>query len=306
MILTFAMAFLVAMPVLTASSEAYLTEQARWGTPSDVVMSMSFFSSGRGAADLRSSEQARASAGVPSVTAVLTASPTGTVTIWVFNGSSDLGTVPWLEPRHLLGVDPRQLMQELIKGDALAANPEFQRVSGLRVGDPVSLSMADLNGSVAATFTGRFAALVPTLPGMSYGPTWPQWFLDFSALRPGGIERLGSLSQLFVALTPGTDSVGVVASLRALFGENAYIRTSEEALRIELANPVRAGTFQYLETQSQLAAILMVLGIGLLVFSAASTRRNELVTLVARGLGPQLVARLVMADRKSTRLNSSH
>ena len=115
-------------------------------------------------------------------------------------------------------------------------------------------------------------------------------------MRPGVIERLGRLSQLFVALTPGTDSVGVVASLRALFGENAYIRTSEEALRIELANPVRAGTFQYLETQSQLAAILMVLGIGLLVFSAASTRRNELVTLVARGLGPQLVARLVMAE----------
>jgi len=187
-------------------------------------------------------------------------------------------------------------MQDLIKGDALAANPEFQRVSGLRVGDPVSLSMADLNGSVAATFTGRFAALVPTLPGMSYGPTWPQWFLDFSALRPGVIERLGRLSQLFVALTPGTDSVGVVASLRALFGENAYIRTSEEALRIELANPVRAGTFQYLVTQSQLAAILMVLGIGLLVFSAASSRRNELVTLVARGLGRELAARLVMAE----------
>jgi len=40
----------------------------------------------------------------------------------------------------------------------------------------------------------------------------------------------------------------------------------------------------------------MVLGIGLLVFSAASARRNELVTLVARGLGPQLAARLVMAE----------
>ena len=296
MIVTFAMAFLVAMPVLTASSEAYLDEQARWGTPSDIVMSMSFFSSGRGAADLRSSEQAGAIAGVAGVTPVFEVSPTGPGTIWVFNASSYLGTVPWLEPRHLLGVDPRQLMQDLVKGDALAANPEFQRVSGLRVGDPVSLSVADLNGSVAATFTGRFAALVPTLPGMSYGPTWPQWYVDFSALPPGVIERLGRLSQLFVALTPGADSARVVASLRALFGENAYIRTSEEALRIELANPVRAGTFQYLETQSQLAAILMVLGIGLLVFSAASARRNELVTLVARGLGPQLVARLVMAE----------
>src|SRR5438552_205026 len=42
MIVTFAMAFLVAMPVLTASSEAYLDEQARWGTPSDIVMSTSF------------------------------------------------------------------------------------------------------------------------------------------------------------------------------------------------------------------------------------------------------------------------
>src|SRR5439155_1095312 len=200
MIVTFAMAFLVAMPVLTASSEAYLDEQARWGTPSDIVMSMSFFSSGRGAADLRSSEQAGAIAGVAGVTPVFEVSPTGPGTIWVFNASSYLGTVPWLEPRHLLGVDPRQLMQDLVKGDALAANPEFQRVSGLRVGDPVSLSVADLNGSVAATFTGRFAA------------------------------------------------------------------------------------------------ILMVLGIGLLVFSAASARRNELVTLVARGLGPQLVARLVMAE----------
>src|SRR5438093_774628 len=296
MIVTFAMAFLVAMPVLTASSEAYLDEQARWGTPSDIVVSMSSFGSGRGAADLRSSEQAGAIAGVAGVTPVFEVSPTGPGTIWVFNASSYLGTVPWLEPRHLLGVDPRQLMQDLVKGDALAANPEFQRVSGLRVGDPVSLSVADLNGSVAATFTGRFAALVPTLPGMSYGPTWPQWYVDFSALPPGVIERLGRLSQLFVALTPGADSARVVASLRALFGENAYIRTSEEALRIELANPVRAGTFQYLETQSQLAAILMVLGIGLLVFSAASARRNELVTLVARGLGPQLAARLVMAE----------
>jgi len=115
-------------------------------------------------------------------------------------------------------------------------------------------------------------------------------------LPPGVIERLGRLSRLFVALTPGADSASVVAGIRALFGETAYIRTSEEALRIELANPVRAGTFQYLMTQSQLAAILMVLGIGLLVFSAASTRRNELVTLVARGLGRELAARLVMAE----------
>jgi len=131
---------------------------------------------------------------------------------------------------------------------------------------------------------------------MSYGPTSPQWYLDFSALPPGVIERLGRLSRLFVALTPGADSASVVAGIRALFGETAYIRTSEEALRIELANPVRAGTFQYLMTQSQLAAILMVLGIGLLVFSAASARRNELVTLVARGLGRELAARLVMAE----------
>src|SRR5207247_2071163 len=172
LLLVVLVAFLVWMPVVTASSEAYLDEQARWGTPSDIVVSMSSFGSGRGAADLRSSEQAGAIAGVAGVTPVFEVSPTGPGTIWVFNASSYLGTVPWLEPRHLLGVDPRQLMQDLVKGDALAANPEFQRVSGLRVGDPVSLSVADLNGSVAATFTGRFAALVPTLPGMSYGPTW--------------------------------------------------------------------------------------------------------------------------------------
>src|SRR5439155_16953890 len=98
-------------------------------------------------------------------------------------------------------------------------------------------------------------------------------------LPPAVIDRFGRFSQLFVALTPGADSARVVASLRALFGENAYTRTSEEALLIELANPVRAGTFQYLVTQSQLAAILIVLWIGLLVFSAASARRNELVTL---------------------------
>src|SRR5207247_9141583 len=115
-----------------------------------------------------------------------------------------------------------------------------------------------------------------------------QWYLDFSALPPVVIERVGRLSRLFVALTPGADSASVVAGIRALFGETAYIRTSEEALRIELANPVRAGTFQYLMTQSQLAAILMVLGIGLLVFSPPSTRPHALGTLAARGPGPPL------------------
>jgi hypothetical protein len=292
MIVTFAVAFLVSMPVLTASSEAYLNETARWDTPSDIVVNAF---SGRQAFDLWSSGRVGATPGVAVVTPVFNIfSSYGTT--WVFNASSYLQTVPWLEPRHLNGVDPKQLMAELGRGDALAGNPEFQRVTGLLEGDPVLLSLPDRNGSTSIVFSGRFAAVVPTLPGMNFGSATAQSYLDFSALPPQVLNDPGDLPSLLIAVAPGTDAAAVAGSLRALFGESASVRTWEEGLRAELMNPVRAGTFQYLATQSQLAAILMVLGIGLLVFSAASSRKNELVTVVARGLGRNLAVRLVMAE----------
>ncbi len=301
MIVTFAVAFLVAMPVITASAEAYLNEQALWRTPSDIVVDAN-------QGDLRASGRIKAIPGVAEATSILEVawSSLGTMssqgTTWIFNASSYLRTVPWLEPRHLLGVDPNWLMQELGRGDAVAANPQYQQVTGLRPGDPVQvrLPISTSNGTVVITFTGRLAASVPTLPGMSGDRSVSQLYLDSSSVAPDTLTRIPGRVKFLVKLSPDATLATVVASILALFPQGtANVRTSEEALGVDVTNdPVQVGvaTLRYLAIQSQLAALLMVLGIGLLVFTAATARRNELVTLVARGFGRDLVARLVMAE----------
>ncbi|TLZ75675.1 MAG: ABC transporter permease [Methanobacteriota archaeon] len=291
MIVTFAVAFLVAMAVAVASSETYLNEETRRNTPSDIILDV-FSSRGR----LNLSSDLRSIPGVAEVTAVLDASWGGNGII-VFDAATYLRTVPWLESRHLGGIDPRQLMDDLAHGSSVAVNTLFQRKTGLLVGDPagVQLSSRDPGASIP-TITARVAAVVPFIPGLDVTTDWPHSYLDFSTLPAGTEGHVEGRWSYLIDLSDGANVSGVVQALTNLSGYGASIRTFQDALRSELANPVRSGTFAYLATQSQLAAVLMVLGIGLLVFSAASSRRDELVTLVARGLPRHKVARLVMAE----------
>jgi len=292
MIVTFAVAFLVAVPILTGSSETFLYEQARLRTPSDIVVDASAVS---GSANRSTSDEVRAIPGVAMVTPILKARADFGAAFF-FDASSYLGTVPWLEPRYIGGTDPRQLMADLADGGSVAVNPEYQRMTGLRLGDPVRIAvLSSQEGRVVFNVTGQISALVPSIPGMDVGPT-PQAYANLSML-PAEVEgEVGGAWTYLIRLSSGTDPAAVVESLRSLFGPAVSVLTLADTLRADDVASVRAGTFMYLATQSQMAAVLMVVGIGLLVFSAASARRDELVTLVARGLPRNKVARLVMAE----------
>jgi putative ABC transport system permease protein len=291
-IVTFAIAFLVAIGSITASAETYLNELIHRETPTDVVVEFDSFNR---QLNLSSAEEVRAVPGVAEVTPILEAqSDLGTA--FLFDATSYLRTVSWLEPRHLGGPDPRQLMEALAMGSSVAVNLEFQRRTGLIAGDPVSVSLLAGNGSVVSTFTGTLAAVVPSIPGIRIDTNNPQAYLDFSVLHPGLEDDVAIRWKYLVAVAPSAEASASAQILEDRFQDQASVWTLEERLRDELANPVRAGTFAYLTIQSQMAALLMVVGIGLLVFFAASARRNELVTLVARGLSRATVARLVMAE----------
>jgi ABC-type antimicrobial peptide transport system permease subunit len=105
-----------------------------------------------------------------------------------------------------------------------------------------------------------------------------------------------SSGSYLVSLAPGTDDRVAVEAVSDVFGNSLYVRSQAEARRAEAASPVTSSVFGYLRSQSQLAVVLLVVAVGLLVYSAAAERRDELATLVARGAGPRAVARIVMAE----------
>src|SRR5207249_5499955 len=135
-IVTFAVGFILAVLMISASSEAYRLEGVLRVTPADIVVEWESFGVPR-----NNLTEALASIyavpGVAVVTPVLATSTTrGTVI--AFDAATYLETVPWLAARHLGGVDPEALMAALRVPGTFGANANLANPLGLQIGDTVS------------------------------------------------------------------------------------------------------------------------------------------------------------------------
>ncbi len=293
MIVTFVLGFVVAVSSLVASSRAYRTETVLWSTPSDVIAE----ASNAAIPGLFNLSTLQAVVGIPGVAAATrvlsTFSDRGSVVL--FDAADYLSTVPWLESRHLAGVDPAGLMGALAGGGRFAANTAFQTSSGLELGDPVTFRyLLETNATVA------LRAYVAALPGLAppsyFGDSGaPLAYMDFSAVPNANLAST-AVGRYLVSLDPGANASAVVTAIRDLFPPDVYVYTQLDALRQEALNPITGTVFDYLETQALLGVGILVVAIGLVVYSASAERRDEFATLVARGIDSASVRRLVMAE----------
>ncbi len=290
-IVTFAVAFVLVVSIIAASSEAYRREGVLRQVPSDVVI-QPYWDGGGIIEPLFTPalwDALRAIPGVAEVTPVLFASSNFGVTI-VFEASTFLRTVPWLTASHLGGTDPAALMAALDVGGTFAATEAFQAVYGLHVGDVVSLGDV-----LSVDVTARLAAVVRDLPGLAPGFPMEATFVDFSTVPGATMFSWRGVSYL-IAVESGANPRQVAQNASAVFGGYASVVTQAEAFEQEARNPLSAAVFSYLTTQTHVALLLSVLGVGLLVYTGAALRREEFATLVARGARPRTVAKLVMAE----------
>ena len=292
MIVTFAVAFVLAVQTFAASADAYREDGVLRSAPSDFVVEATFHE-GLFNASTRASLEA-----VPGVDAVTAVMPLSSNRGWAvfFESTMYLSTVPWLEARHLGGADPQDLMRTLGTGDRFAANDLFRTSYGLRIGDLIPF-LVDLPAG-EAWVNATLSAIVPSLPGLSSPFQWGSTvaYLDLSALGPGFDRSAVSSGAYLISLAPGTDGIAVARDVSDVFGGSLVVRSQAEVRKELAAEPMSTGVFGYLRSQGQLAVVLVVVAVGLLVYSAAAERRDELATLVARGAGPRAVARIVMAE----------
>jgi hypothetical protein len=290
-IVTFAVAFVLVVSIIAASSEAYRREGVLRQVPSDVVVQP--YEGGGLIEPLFTPalwDALRAIPGVEEVTPVLFAYSNLGTTI-VFEASTFLRTVPWLTASHLGGADPASVMAALDAGGTFAATQAFQAISGLRVGDVVYLGDV-----LSVDVTARLAAVVRDLPGLAPGFPMELTFVDFSTVPGATAFPLMRGVSYLVAIEAGADPRQVAQNASAVFGGHASVVTQAEAFEQEARNPMSAAVFSFLTTQTHVALLLSVLGVGLLVYTGAALRREEFATLVARGARPRTVAKLVMAE----------
>lgn len=293
MIVTFAVGFAVAVVIIAASYDAFREQEILRWSPSDIVVESRFV----GVSDDPFNETRLAAvSAIPGVAAV-TPVAVGTSDrgrVVAFEASSYLGAVPWLTASHLGGVDPAALMRTLDGGDVFAANPAFAGRYGVQPGDSVYF-----RGAFLVDLALRLTVVVPALPGLyPFTPDDPGElvYVDVSVLPATANLSFAESWRYLIGLEPGASSQAVASELSDMLAGDVWVRTLEDARSAAAGSPFSVATFRFLEAQIQLAIAMLVVAIGLFVYSAAAERREELATLVARGFGPRTIRKLLMAE----------
>lgn len=298
MVVTFAVGFVVAIFVANASYAAYREADILRNTPADVVAD--YYGSGPGGInrlnllDPTNITRLRAVPGVASVTPVLQKdSSRGTITF--FDASNFLQSVRWITAADLGGVDPAGLMRTLAGGTTFAANTLFVNTYGVQPGDPVEFSTYP--GSVSL----RFTQTVPRIPGLDlsyYGYEYGsnRAYANLSAMPPEVTPDSIYRGEFLIGLAPGADSAFVARQVSDIFGGQVYARTLDAARAAASTDVASVVIFTFLQAQTEIAVVMLVIAVALFVYSASAERRDELATLVARGVGARAVGALVMAE----------
>ena len=294
MIVTFVVGFVLVMSVLVASAREYEEEQVLWSAPADLIAEAPGFGGGYSTGFFNASSMAavRAVPGVSAATPVVsTYSTRGTVIL--FDAASYRQTVSWLRADHIGGVDPDALLDALAGGTRFAANPYFSAEFGIQPGD--RLTFDGVAGDTAAV---RLHAYVPHLPGLYSSYLFeaaPLAYLDLAAVPDANLSS-ETIGRYLIALAPGADATVVAGRVLSALGNAGSITLREDVRRQAASSPATATVFGFLETQAYLSVVVLVVAVALLVYSASVDRRDELATLVARGIEPRMATRLLMAE----------
>ncbi len=291
MIVTFVVGFVVAISTLVASADAYREQQIRWAVPSDLVVEA-------GGIPILGVFNASNYAGVqaiPGVAAAVRVVDTSSTrgTVFLFDADAYLTVVPWLTAGDLNGMDPDALIAVLARGDSFAANQRFQRVYGLEPGDP--LRFGEVQGM---NVTLRLHAYVPRLPGLHVplGTSMDtEAYLSFAAVPDANLTEAWN-GRYLVRLRSGANETAVIDSIRDFLGPAVSITSQQEQRRFEAANPLTITVFGYLQAQSYMSILILVVAVALLVTSAAAERQDEFATMMARGLDARRAWRLLAVE----------
>jgi predicted lysophospholipase L1 biosynthesis ABC-type transport system permease subunit len=186
-------------------------------------------------------------------------------------------------------------MASLDQGGVFAANPDLADPLGLQIGDSLFFRQAFGND-----ISLRLAAVVPRIPGLYYGYADESFghnaYVDLDSLGPSANLSRAEHTRFLIRLTPGADSEQVANAVLTSLGPYASARTVDQGLREALADPFANVFFGFLLSQGELALGILVVAIGLFVFSASAGRKEELATFVARGVRTRTVAALIMTE----------
>ncbi len=297
-VVTFAVGFVVAVFILNASYAAYREGDLLRGTPADVVAEYYWHERWPGSPpplnllDPANLTLLRSIPGVSSVTPVVFAD-SDRATMVFFDASSYLRSVRWLTPADLGGADPAALMDGLARGGVFAANADFAGTYGVQPGDPMQFTL------LVSTMSLRYLGAVPRIPGLE-----SQWYYPGTLLTYANLSAIPADADLnytrggryLIGLAPDADSAFVAREVREIFQGEVVVRTQAEARAATAADPGTVLVFSFLEVQTEIGVVMLVVAVALFVYSASAERRDELATLVARGVGGRGVGALVMAE----------
>ncbi|TLZ49936.1 MAG: ABC transporter permease, partial [Methanobacteriota archaeon] len=290
MIVTFVVGFVVAISTLVGSADAFREQQIRWQVPADIV-------AGTGGAppgffNASHYDAVRAIPGVAAAARVMYASSDRS-TISVFDADAYLATVPWVTAADLGGVDPAPLLADLARGDAFAANAAFQKEFGLEAGDSLRF-----NYVLGTTANVRLSAYVAGIPGMDFSFQPSQVPLAYVALAalPGANVSVSMPGSYLIHLQPGANETAVMEAVGTVLGPWTYVTSQRQAREAAASNPLTAAVYGYLQAQAYVAVLILVVAVGLLVYSAAAERKDEFATIIARGLDARRATRLLTTE----------
>ena len=290
MIVTFVVGFVVGVSALAGSADAYRERQLRLAVPSDLVADLN----GSPVSGLFNASTRAAVLAVPGVASVVRVVVTYSLRspVFLFDADAYLNVVPWVTAADLGGVDPSSLLTALSVGDSFAANTPFRERYGLEPGDVLRF-----DGVLGASASLRLKAYVPVIPGL-IGSTRGEFdaaYMGFSAVPTANLSTADS-GRYLISLQPGANETAVIAGVSSVLRGFPTITSQRQAREQEAANPVAGTVFGNLRAQSYMSVLILVVAVGLLVYSAAAERQDEFATMMARGLDARRAARLLTAE----------
>ncbi|TET89321.1 MAG: FtsX-like permease family protein [Methanomassiliicoccales archaeon] len=225
--------------------------------------------------------------------------------VWAIN-SSAYWEVVQPDPYYFKEGEPASTISMLSTLGNVIVTEKLAESQYLRVNDvfPVEVhnSYTDENGtwqSEEVDYQFTVVGIVKTLPGFM-GPdigifTEGEMYVDFVTLNE---TTFGNQTWKFILnVESGQDPVAVGESIRVSYPvEITDILVYEEELEKAKSEPFTGALFNFLLVEFAFALLIIGVGLGLIMYVAATEREGEFASIMSRGASSRQVARLLLGE----------
>lgn len=202
--------------------------------------------------------------------------------------------------------DPKSTISSLSTPGNVIINENFAKSDYLRVGDEITVDVnnhymkPDGNWTSSGEVEYRFTivGIVKELPGFSFGAgvsSSNMIFADFASLNE---TTFGNQSMGFIVdVRDGEDPVAVGDRIEDAYPDNVgWVLVYQEELERAKSDPFTGALFNFLIIEFAFALLIIGVGLGLMMYVAATEREGEFASIMSRGASSKQVARLLLGE----------